>query len=283
MAGTAAIEPRLAELAQRLDEVAELAAAPVAPDDELASRLDQLSRSAETVDLLQRQVGQINARMSTQADLADQLTALSDRVGLLQQRNVDSDQINQRLDELTASGSTTELAERMALLAQRVAAAEDATRQAADAEARLQAQLASIDERINATADQASQVGNIHERITQLDERINATADQASQVDSIHERITQLDERINATADQVSQVGDLDDRINTLVSSAPATGSLESRLADLDHRLNEQSSMADRLADLDARISALGAQGTDVADLRHALELRTADLAGLAS
>ena len=67
-----------------------------------------------------------------------------DRVGLLQQRNVDSDSINQRLDELAASAGTTELSERLALLGQRLAATEEATRVAAEQESRLAEQLAAL-------------------------------------------------------------------------------------------------------------------------------------------
>lgn len=251
--GVRDLEPRLAELSQRLDQVAELAAAPVAPDDELAGRLDNLSRSAETVDLLQRQIGQINARMSAQADIADQVTALSDRIGLLQQRNVDSDRINQRLDELTAAGSTTELSERLALLGQRVAATEEASR---------------------AAAEQAATRAEIAEQLAALEARIAETSQQASKVDAIDERINTLAGAAPADDQVLARLSEIDAQLQ-------AQASLAERLAELDRQLQEQAAVAQRVADIDARLAQIDGQGADVSSLREIVELRSADVAGL--
>ncbi len=251
--GVRDLEPRLAELSQRLDQVAELAAAPVAPDDELAGRLDNLSRSAETVDMLQRQIGQINARMSAQADIADQVTALSDRIGLLQQRNVDSDRINQRLDELTAAGSTTELSERLALLGQRVAATEEASR---------------------AAAEQAATRAEIAEQLAALEARIAETSQQASKVDAIDERINTLTGAAPADDQLAARLAEIDAQLQ-------AQASLAERLAELDRQLQEQSAVAQRVADIDARLAQIDGQGADVSSLREIVELRSADVAGL--
>lgn len=245
------MEPRLAALAGRIDQVAELAAAPVAPDDELAGRLDELSRSAETVDLLQRQMSQINARMSAQADIADQVTALSDRIGLLQQRNVDSDGINQRLDELAAAGSTQELSERLALMGQRLAAAEAASR-----------------------AEQSATRAEIAEQIAALEDRIAETTQQASKVDV-------FDERINALAAGSSVTAELETRLAELDSQLQAQTALDERLADLDRQLQEQAAAGQRIADIDARLAQIDGQSNEVDHLREIVELRSADVAGL--
>ena len=247
------LEPRLAALSGRLDQVAELAAAPVAPDDELASRLDQLSRSAETVDLLQRQMSQINARMSAQADIADQVTALSDRIGLLQQRNVDSDSINQRLDELTAAGSTQELSERLALLGQRVAATEAASR---------------------AAVEQAATRAEIAEQLAALEARIAETNQRASKVDDI-------DARINSLASTSPANEQLESRLAEVDAQLQAQSALAERLAELDRQIQDQAAVAQRVAEIDARLAQIDGQGNDVSNLREIVERRGADVAGL--
>ena len=274
--GGTALEPRLAELSHRLDQVAELAAAPVAPDDELAGRLDALSRSAENVDLLQRQMSQINARMSAQADIADQITALSDRVGLLQQRNVDSDRINQRLDELTAATGTEEISERLALLGQRLTATEEATRAAAEqaaTRAEIAEQMAALERRIIETSEQVSLVGQVGPtgQVDDLDQRISALVSPATEM--IEARLADVDAQLRAQA------------------------ALADRLAQLDAQLQDQSMIAQRVADIDERLALLmnsststsatdssgdaAAIGADLTSLRQLVELRSADVAGL--
>ena len=275
--GGAAIEPRFAELSHRLDQVAELAAAPVAPDDELASRLDALSRSAESVDLLQLQIGQINGRMSAQADMADQVTALSDRIGLLQQRNVDSDRINQRLDELAAASGTEEISERLALLGQRLTATEEATRAAAEQAAtgaEIAEQLAVLERRITETSQQAGQADD-------LDQKVNALVSPATQ--QLEARLADVDARLQAQAD-------LPDRLAELDAQLRAQSALADRLAQLDAQLQDQSAVAQRVDEIDERlvrladantVGAASAVGTDVSNLRQMMELRSADVAGL--
>ena len=250
--GGADVEPRLAELSSRLDQVAELAAAPVAPDDELAGRLDKLTQSAETVELLQRQIGQINARMSAQADIADQVTALSDRVGLLQQRNVDSDSINQRLDELAASAGTTELSERLALLGQRLAATEEATRVAAEQESRLAEQLAALDERVSAAAEQAAGVSQLGERIDTLVPTPAAPAD-------LDERIAELMRRLDEQAAVAGRVDELESRVAAASDPNSEIGSLR-QIVEL------------RSADVAGLRELIDVRSSEIADLRASLE-----------
>jgi uncharacterized coiled-coil DUF342 family protein len=232
------IEPRLAELSNRLDQVAELAAAPVAPDDELAGRLDNLSRSAETVDLLQRQVGQINARMSAQADIVDQVTALSDRIGLLQQRNVDSDRINQRLDELTAAGSTTELSERLALLGQRVAASEEASRAAAE----QAATRAEIDAQLQAQASLALRVADIDTRLAQID-------DQGASVSSLREIVELRSADVAGLRELIdvrsAEIADVRAQLEQVRTAAPADSGQPQAAQQLSQQLG---SLAERVA-----------------------------------
>lgn len=257
-AGVAAVEPRLAALAGRIDQVAELAAAPVAPDDELAGRLDQLSKSAETVDLLQRQISQINARMSAQADLADQITALSDRIGLLQQRNVDSDRINQRLDELSANTGTTEISERLALLAQRVAATEEATRVAAEQAATRQEiaqQIATLESRIAEATQQAAQVGALDQKIEAL-----ASASSAGEsVAALEARLAELDQKLSQQTAVADQVAAIDARLAELGSSGNEIGNLR-QMVEL------------RNADLAGLRELIDVRSAEIADVRSTLE-----------
>ncbi len=281
------LEPRLAALSSRIDQVAELAAAPVAPDDELAGRLDQLSRSAETVDLLQRQISQINARMSAQADIADQVTALSDRIGLLQQRNVDSDGINQRLDELTAAGSTQELSERLALLGQRVAATEAAGRAAAEqaaTRAEIAEQLAVLEARIAETSQQASKVDDI-------DERINSLVSSSPATEQLEARLAEVDAQLQAQAGIAERLGELDRQLQEQTAIAERVADIDrqlqeqtaiaERVASIDGQLQEQTAIAERVADIDARLAQIDGQSNDVSSLREIVELRSADVAGL--
>jgi exonuclease SbcC len=257
-AGAAAeLQPRLAELSQRLDEVAELAAAPVAPDDELAGRLDALTRSAQTVELLQQQIGQLNARISTQADLADQVTALSDRIGLLQQRNADSDRISQRLDELARLAGTEELAERLVLLGQRVTATEEAARLATEqaaTRAELTEQLAALQRRIAeapAPAESASadSTAALEARLAELDAQLQQQA-------ALAERLASLDEQVRAQAALAERVAALDERL-AAVAAAPAG------------------------AGITVDPAAIGSVTSDLERLRQIVELRSADVAGL--
>ncbi len=240
------MEPRLAALAGRIDQVAELAAAPVAPDDELASRLDELSRSAETVDLLQRQMSQINARMSAQADIADQVTALSDRIGLLQQRNVDSDGINQRLDELAAAGSTQELSERLALMGQRLAAAEVASR-----------------------AEQSATRAEIAEQIAALEDRIAETTQQASKVDVFDERINALAAGSSVTPELETRLADLDRQLQEQAAAGQRIADIDTRLAQIDGQSNEVNHLRE-IVEL---------RSADVAGLRELIDVRSAEIA----
>lgn len=259
-AGAAAeLQPRLAELSQRLDDVAELAAAPVAPDDELAGRLDALTRSAQTVELLQQQIGQLNARISTQADLADQVTALSDRIGLLQQRNADSDRISQRLDELASLAGTEELAERLALLGQRVTATEEATRLATEqaaTRAELIEQLAALQRRIAeapapAGSASADSTAALEARLTELDAQLQQQA-------ALAERLAALDEQVRAQAALAERVAALDERLAAVAATPAGDG-----------------------AGVTVDLAAIGSVTSDLERLRQVVELRSADVAGL--
>ena len=65
--------------------------------------------------------------------MADQLRALSERISLLQQRTVDTTEINERIEQLSmAAPITDELGERVVDLAARVAASEQQATEARD-------------------------------------------------------------------------------------------------------------------------------------------------------
>jgi chromosome segregation ATPase len=76
------LAPRLDAIAERLEQVAELAAAPVTPDDELAARLNHLSSKADSVDGLAAQLEQLAAQTQSTETLNGQLAQLAERVAL---------------------------------------------------------------------------------------------------------------------------------------------------------------------------------------------------------
>ncbi|CAB4541088.1 MAG: hypothetical protein F2534_01590 [Actinobacteria bacterium] len=276
-AGAAAeLQPRLAELSQRLDDVAELAAAPVAPDDELAGRLDALTRSAQTVELLQQQIGQLNARISTQADLADQVTALSDRIGLLQQRNADSDRISQRLDELASLAGTEELAERLALLGQRVTATEEATRLATEqaaTRAELIEQLAALQRRIAeapapAGSASADSTAALEARLTELDAQLQQQA-------ALAERLAALDEQVRAQAALAERVAALDERLAAVAAAPVGHG------AGVTGVTGDPAAIGSVTSDLERLRQVVELRSADVAGLRELIEVRSAEIAEL--
>jgi chromosome segregation ATPase len=245
------LHEQLGNLSERLEHVSQLASAPVAPDDELAARLDALARNAEALDLLQRQVAQLSARVSAQSEVADQVTVLTDRIGLLQQRTIDSDQINERIDQIAAaSAGATDLSERMVDVNARLQAAEQQAAEAAeraaaavqradDASAAAAAAAQRADEAGGQASAAAQRADESASRIGDLDHRLSLTAETTSS----------LEQRLAASADTTAALHRQLDELMATISSQPAapgepSGEFVERLAELDRRVAEASDSA---------------------------------------
>ena len=193
------VTAKLAALSGRIEQVAQLAAAPAQPDDELAARLEQLTTSAETVELLNQQFGTLSSRVNAQAEMADQLRALSERISLLQQRTVDTTDINERIEQIAmAAPMTDELGERLVDLAARVAASEqqatEARTKAAELEVRLatvgsenaeqlRSQLAALSGRIEAHDQLTEQLAALESRLATSEDELRTARDHAATVE----------------------------------------------------------------------------------------------------
>jgi tetrahydromethanopterin S-methyltransferase subunit G len=162
------LEARLGELAAKADQPAPIVAAVAAePDPETIARLDELAERVAAVDAFGSQLAQLNARVTAQAEFGAQLGSLRDRITELSNDTEDRraaafaatgeadlrDRVNAIADRL---GSTEGIAAQMALLAERVAANDTTTRQAAE-------QVAAVEQRLNSVstelANQVSELG----------------------------------------------------------------------------------------------------------------------------
>ena len=291
---------KLAALSGRIEQVAQLAAAPAQPDDELAARLEQLSSSAETVEQLNRQFGTLSSRVNAQAEMADQLRALSERISLLQQRSVDNTDINERIEQLSmAAPMTDELGERVVDLAARVAASEQLANEARarsaelekklvqvndESTADLRAQLAALGGRIEAHDLLTQQLTELEGRLAASEDELRTTRQQAAELEQrvaeapgseLETQIAQrLDERLDERMSELQvRLNAQDERTSQLAATAPAAGELTTRLDELAARLaaseDELRSATQRAAALEERVSG---------DLTADIENRLGDL-----
>ncbi len=184
-------------LSERIDQVAELAASPAQPDDELAARLDELGRSAEMVDALNRQLALLTSQVNSQAEMADQLTALSNRISLLQQRSVDADELSARLAALTAAPTHTEgFDDRFSELMSRLAANEEQQRSAAEQVALVEQRLVSDTEPSQIDQVQAELRMEIESLRSQIDAQPDVVLPDLTQVTA---QLAHLAERLAAS------------------------------------------------------------------------------------
>jgi vacuolar-type H+-ATPase subunit D/Vma8 len=128
-------DPRIGEqltsLAARLEQIAELAAAPVAPDDELAARLDLLMSAADSVATIDERVSQLDARLDEQTALTAELASL-----------------RQRLDDVSTTAAMAVTAARAASDAVEAAEAIDAASPSADLDERLSTVTGQVEGRL---------------------------------------------------------------------------------------------------------------------------------------
>lgn len=136
---------RVGQLSERVEQVAQLAAAPVQLDDSLTERLVLLEDNARQTDLLAHQFALISERITAHTEMSEQLAMLNDRIVDLQQRSAETAELRQRFDDLAASrGASSESPEQRAAieaLAVRLAATETEARQARQQAAQLEQRL----------------------------------------------------------------------------------------------------------------------------------------------
>lgn len=277
------ITPKLAALSGRIEQVAELAAAPAQPDDELAARLDSLGRSAESVEVLNGQLNLLNARVSAQAEMADQLKALSDRISLLQQRSIDTDDVFQRIDAIATNPPfVTELSERVVELSSRLTASEDQHR--AELEA-VRSHVTSQLEATNPAVDAfAAQIAQLAERVS-ANERDNRTAreDLAGRLDAqaatavdlgnVHDRLSASEHDARTARELAATLEEqVDRRLTEIVNATPSTAAIDEQLSELRARIAGQSGLPDQLAALNAKVGALGEQSAEIERLRERID-----------
>ncbi|MDO9174577.1 MAG: hypothetical protein Q7V62_07200, partial [Actinomycetota bacterium] len=161
---------RIAGLEAQVQELDAAVAAPVeaaGPDPDTLERIDQLAERVTAIDAFGAQLSQLNARVTAQAEFGAQLGSLRDRITELSNETEDRraaavaatgdadlrDRVNAIADRLA---TTDGLAAQIAQLAERVAATDSTTRQAAE-------QVAAVEQRLNAVgtelANQVSELG----------------------------------------------------------------------------------------------------------------------------
>jgi chromosome segregation ATPase len=273
------ITPKLAALSGRIEQVAELAAAPAQPDDELAARLDELGRSAESVEVLNRQLSLLNARVGAQSEMADQLKALSDRISLLQERSIDTDEVFQRIDAIATNPPfVSELSERVVELSSRLTANEEQQRLVLEQTARVEQRMALEQGRIQAEEVRTE----MRAEIEALRAQIAAQLDEAvPSVDLFAGQLAQLAERVAANEhDSRTSRDELVGRIEAQSSAAIDLSNVHDRLSASEHDARTaretaaalEEHMGEQLGTLAAKVGALDAQTSDIDLLRQRID-----------
>ena len=205
----------ITQLAERLEQVAHLAASPAQPDEELAARLLQLERTATSVESLNRQVAVLTTTLSAQTAVAEQLGQLTERVeevAALAEAPV-------QLDE--------SFTERLMLL-------EDNARQSE----LLHHQFAQLSERIAAHTEMSDQLVALNDRIAELESQpAQAPATPAGTDPELLERLAiteaeahqarllagQIEQRLGHMGTELTnQLGELSREIDGLATRQPS-------------------------------------------------------------
>jgi len=241
------VEARLAVLDARLNEVAELASAPVAPDEALAARLEHLAVAAASLSSLEGRLAQLDEGLSSVTG-----------------------QVDGRFHELNAT-----LEERLAALNARV--------DGSDAEARAtRAHSASLDERIAEQAVWATRLIDIDERLAGLQQHLDDLGARSASTDELDAVRVQIDELATAAATVTGpppfdsteidrRVGELAERVALTAEETRAAreraDALEARLdapatdvgaSDLLETVSElRASVAGRFDEITARLTTV--------------------------
>ena len=170
----------LTQLAERVEQVAQLAMAPAQPDDVLAARLLDLERTATSVEALNRQVAVLTTTVTAhsgvveqfessarQADeLASQVAELSERATAHAEMSGQLSELTARIAELQAQGAQ---ADELRARLEQVAAASAANGD----HARHEAQLAALDELSQRMATTEAEATRAREHAAQLEQRLS--------------------------------------------------------------------------------------------------------------
>jgi myosin heavy subunit len=170
----------LTQLAERVEQVAQLAMAPAQPDDVLAARLLDLERTATSVEALNRQVAVLTTTVTAhsgvveqfessarQADeLASQVAELSERATAHAEMSGQLSELTARISELQAQGAQ---ADELRARLEQVAAASAANGD----HARHEAQLAALDELSQRMATTEAEATRAREHAAQLEQRLS--------------------------------------------------------------------------------------------------------------
>ena len=121
----------ITQLAERLEQVAHLAASPAQPDEELAARLLQLERTATSVESLNRQVAVLTTTLSAQSAVAEQLGQLTERLMLLEDNARQSELLHHQFAQLSERiAAHTEMSDQLVALNDRIGELESQPAQA---------------------------------------------------------------------------------------------------------------------------------------------------------
>ena len=205
----------ITQLAERLEQVAALAASPAQPDEELTARLLQLERTATSVESLNRQVAVLTTTLSAQTAVAEQLGQLTERVeqvAALAEAPVQLDEsFTERLLLLEDNVRQTELLHHeFAQLSERIAA-----------HAEMSDHLAALNDRIAELESQpapapAESTGNDPELL----ERLAATEAEARQARQL---AGQIEQRLGHMGTELTnQLGELSREIDGLANRQPS-------------------------------------------------------------
>ena len=252
----------IAALAARLEQVAQLAASPAQPDDELAARLIQLERNATTVEALNRQIVVLAASVSSQQGVTEHLAELTERVDQL-------GGLSERVDQL---GGLSERVDQVAeLAAQPVQALVAPTPAPAEPDFELAARIATLEanaEQIDALTSQLAALtdrvdihGNVRDQLVAITERVEEMSRQG-----IDTRQLQLDlgELVASStlnrqlSDELAQLRDLAERVTATEDDSRRT---RDQVNLLDQRLAQMATeLTNQLGELSGEIDQLGAR-----------------------
>ncbi|MEY4231042.1 MAG: hypothetical protein RLZZ362_1891, partial [Actinomycetota bacterium] len=259
-AGGTGTDPRIGEqltsLAARLEQIAELAAAPVAPDDELAARLDLLMSAADSVSTIDERVARLDARLDEQTALAGELASLRQRLddvsateGPAPSADLDerfstvTGQVDGRLEVLSG-----QVEERIAAISARIAATEAEARAAREQAARLEAQLeAQLETPDSITPEQIAT--QIAPQLDQLGTRFDAHL--AEQIGAVHERLTAAEHDALTAREQAADIDSLRGQIAEQALWAARMGSVDDRISEVQRRIDELDTQGAPQAALD--------------------------------
>ena len=280
----------IAELAARLEQVAQLAASPAQPDDELAARLIQLERNATTVEALNRQIVVLAASVSSQQGVTEQLAELSERVNHLGELSERVDQLGELSERVDQLGELSERVDQVAELAAQPAQALVApTPPPAEPDFELAARIATLEanaEQIDALTSQLAALtdrvdihGNVRDQLVAITERVEEMSRQG-----IDTRQLQLDlgELVASStlnrelSDELAQLRDLAERVTATEDDSRRTRDqvnlLDQRLAqmatELTNQLGELSGEIDQLATRPMAVAAPAVDDAAVDALR---------------